>query len=175
MKVNGFEIREALKRWELRRKTADHQFRDSLHRFEGEDKLSPDQVLATFQQADENYAKLQELQQWFNHQVKCKVGGEEQTLSYCVKVIGGVGRVEKLWREAAAQKRDRWNRYDQDLTRNKDTEYAQRAITVGEATKRAEQAAKRASQVRTAIAVGNATSVDVSEVLTSTQYEALFS
>lgn len=174
MKVNGFQIREALKRWEQRRKMADGQFRDSLHRFEGEQKRSPVEVIEAFRSADESYAKLQELQQWFNQQVKCNVGGEEQTLSYCVKIIGGAGRIEKLWRDACAKKRDRYSYRDDDLTRSKDTEYATRAISVQEASEQAEKAGRFASQVRTALAVGNATNVDVSEFLTQEQYDMLF-
>jgi len=174
--VNGFQIKEALKRWELRRRTADQQFQDSIRVFEGDERPSPQDVIGAYKLADESYAKLQELQQWYNQQVTCSVLGGKHTLSYCVKVVGGLGRTEKLWRDACTEKRDRW--YREELSRSKDQEYAKRTVSIEEAIQFAEEAAKQASEVRAAIAVGNATAINVGDggfQITPEQYEALFS
>ena len=176
MQINGFQIKEALKRWENRRKFAGDQFADSIVAFEEDEKEKPQKLIENYTRADSNYAKLQELQHWYNHQVKCNVGKEVHTLSYCVKIVGGLSRVENLWHDACVQKRDRWN--PPEKTRSKELTYAKRTVTVKEASKLAEEAAKQASEVRAAIAIGNATNVEIGEVgfkLTTKEYGELFS
>ena len=171
-KVNGFMLREALKRWENQRSLASSMFNDSIYVFENEAKTGPLALMEQFQQADRNYARLQELQQTYNNNIKVTVGGETITLSLAVKLVGGAGRIEKMWRQTVLPKTDRYSYNERQTTRSKDTEYAQRAITQDECLKMATQASKYATQLRSAIAAANST--DYSLSITDAEYNTLF-
>jgi len=146
--------------WELRRKMAGDNFDKSLHSFEGEIKESPQEVVDNFQHADEAVANLQTAQAMYNLSVKVNVLGEDMTLCEAVKRVGGAGRVEKLWRTAATDKKDRYG-YDRELVRNADEVRARRTITLQEAGEMAAEAAKWAGALRAEIAVANSEEVEV--------------
>lgn len=160
MKTTGYKLREAIRMWELRRKMAGDNFDKSLHAFEGEDRESPQAVVVHFKHADEAVANLQTAQAMYNLSVKVNVLGEEMTLCEAVKRVGGAGRVEKLWRTAAIDKKDRYS-YDRDLVRNADEVRARRTISLKQAGELAAEAAKWAGALRAAIAVANSTEVEV--------------
>jgi hypothetical protein len=169
--INGYRIREAMKQWHNRRQIASTQYNNSLYYFEGEDNLPLDQVVKNFQQADENYAKLQELQQWYNARVIVDTKNADgkpvmMSLSYAVKVLGGAGRVEKMWRDACSEKQDRYGNYGRDRERDKDKEYAKRSVSIPEATKRVEAASRYSMFLRSEIAKANNTSVNIGDDVT---------
>jgi hypothetical protein len=65
-----------------------------------------------------------------------------------------------MWRETVKGKKN--DRYSfSDASRTKDTEYAVRSISVEEAMKHAQHAARVASALREAIQVGNATEIEL--------------
>lgn len=160
MKTTGYRLRETIRMWELRRKMAGDNFDKSLHAFEGEDRESPQEVVIHFKHADEAVANLQTAQAMYNLSVKVNVLGENMTLCEAVKRVGGAGRIEKLWRTAATDKKDRYA-YDRDLVRSTDEVRARRTITLKDAGDLAANAAKWAGALRAAIAVANSTEVDV--------------
>lgn len=96
----------------------------------------------------------------YNLQVRVTVQGTEITLAAAVKMLGGAGRVAKMWREAVADKEDRYG-YRNERERNKDTEIAQKRVPYDEALKEANKADGFAGALRAAIATGNATLVDI--------------
>ena len=159
MKVTGYKLRETIRTWELRRKMAGDNFDKSLHAFEGEAK-DPYSVVRSFQHADEAVANLQTAQAMYNLSIKVEVLGEEMTLCEAVKRVGGAGRVEKLWRTAATDKKDRYG-YDRELVRNADEVRAKRTITLQQAGEMAAKAAKWAGALRAAIAVANSEEIEV--------------
>lgn len=155
MEVTGYRIREALRRQQLARDTADGQFKDSLHAFENEVKQSPQEVMEKVLKAETAIAKLQVIQTRYNLGVVVDVQGEGRcTLMECIKRIGGLGRVEKRWRSAATVKEDRYG-YGSDLTRNKDQMVAQRTITLDEASAKTAAFDRRLAALREAINIGN--------------------
>lgn len=161
--VNGYQIREALKRWNNARNLANQQFSSSVYVFANDEKLSLTEVARQYQEADENYARLQELQQWYNSRVTCEyrdMNGQRRnsTLALAVKLVGGAGRLEKIWRESCTEKTDRYS-YRGDLQRDKNTEYAQRSISVRDAMAQSEIASRYAMTLRQAIARANTTNV----------------
>lgn len=134
MQITGFQIREALKRWNLRLETADKQFKNSLWAFEGEQMIAPLEVGKNFKEADEAVARLENLQQRYNQKVEVDVLSKKMTLGLAVKMIGGAGRREKMWRLAATDTgRDRYSY--RDMTRKADDIQATRQVTVEEAMK----------------------------------------
>lgn len=161
MRVDGYQIRDALRRWNLRLIASSKQFAESLFIFSGEVKAQPSEVVKTFEEADQAIAKLQELQQYYNLQVKVSVQGREISLSRAVKQVGGAGRIEKMWRDAAIDKSgDRYS-YRDERSRNKENEYANRQISTKQALELADAAARYASALRSAVARGNNTELEI--------------
>jgi len=161
MKTTGYALREAIKRQELRRETAAQQFNGSLHAFEDEKgKDSPTKVMAAFLAAESAVAQLQTSQMRYNLAVMVDIGGKPMSLAEAIKTIGGLGRGEKMWRSAAAPKKDRYGS-DPSLERDPTRVFAQRQITVNEAVKLASESAKKVGALRAAIAVGNAREVEL--------------
>lgn len=163
MKVTGYLLREAIRKWELRRDSAANMFNESLHKFDGEDKLSPDEVSARFTNAEESVSKLQEAQARYNLLVKVSVQNRNITLLEAVKRIGGAGRSEKMWRTATSPKKDPYS-YRDNTERDNSKERAKSVLSTEEREDRAHKAAAFAGIVRAAIATGNGTEVD-SEVI----------
>jgi hypothetical protein len=159
MQVTGFTIREAIKRWEMIRDAASKQWNDSLFVFEKEDNISPDDIMKTYTNAERAVASLQTAQARFNIQTKVKVLVEEMTLAEAVKLLGGAGRAEKMWKSHATNTgRDRYS--SRDNSRSKEAEYAKRSISTKDCLSRATAAAKFAGALRASIAEGNSAKID---------------
>lgn len=158
MKVSGYQLREAIKAQAARRDFAASQFTDVLKAFPDEHKPAPGDVGAELLKAEEAVAKLQVAQMRYNLQVY--LPGGELTLAQAIKMIGGVGRAEKLWRAAAAPKKDRYSLHNED-SRAKDTLVAAPTVSRETAHELATKLARHAATLRQGIAVANATVIDV--------------
>lgn len=162
MKITGYQIRAALRGFELDRKVAARQFKDSLHFFEGEQKGNPDELMGRFCDSETRVARLQVLQARYNLAVNVKVMDETMTLHEAVKAVSGANRTEKMWRDCAHKKQARRGYgTDANLQRKDDDVFAQRAVTIDEAAVRAKVAGRYAAALKEAIQVGNATSIDL--------------
>lgn len=176
MTVNGYQIREAIKRWMLLRDTVQSQFKDSLHTFGDDelDKKSPVEIMKLFETADYNVARLEQIQQKFNQIVMVPVQEKSIPLALAVKLVGGAGRREKMWREAAVPKKDRYS-YRDELSRNKDTEYARPTLPQNKCLEFSQKSSVYASSLRNAIAKGNSNEVSAESIgLTEDDYKVLF-
>lgn len=155
MKVNGYKLREALKMKALELSTIQSQFDESLFSFEGDKKELPGDIANKIAKLEVEIAMLQAAQSEYNLQVKVEVEGKTLPLEAAVKMVGGAGRLSKMWRTAAqGSKRDRWDR-GFPTTRNKEDVVAQPTISKSEALEQAKAAEKYAAALRNAIAVGN--------------------
>jgi hypothetical protein len=164
MKVTGFLLREALRRWELRRDTAASQFESSLMRFPDEDKPAPDSLATAFVDAEHAISCLQVAQARYNLLVTIEVMGAVMPLCQGVKRLGGAGRLDKLWRSAVGEKKDRYGMRDEH-TRRADETRAVRVMSIPDAMVRANRAAVFAGALRAAIAKGNGTEIPTSDLL----------
>lgn len=162
MKITGYKLREAIKQHELRRDTAAATFESSLKKFPGEDKEDPREVIKLFLLSERAVAKLQTVQMFFNIAVKVEANGETMTLAEAIKLVGGAGRVEKMWRVAASGKKDRYATHDE--SRASDTVYATPTITAAEAVRLATAAGRVSGNLRAAIAVANAQEVEIQDL-----------
>lgn len=162
MQINGYILRDALQRWDRKRTLATKMFPSSFYKFEGDSKPSPNTIMEQFLEADRNYARIQEIQQRYNSFVTVTIQDETISLSLAVKLISGAGRAEKMWANSIELKSKRYS-YDDDVetTRSKDTIYANRTMSEEACLEKAEQASRNASNLRTAIAQANATSVSL--------------
>jgi hypothetical protein len=153
-KITGYQLREAIKNWELRKNTAFKQFQESMWIFAGEEKTPLDELANTYARAEQAIARLQTLQAEYNLAIQVEVQGQAMTLCQAVKQVGGAGRLEKMWRDAATGAQQHYG-YAQMTVRQKDQEFAKRAVNPVDAVARTTSAAKFASALRNAIALGN--------------------
>ena len=162
MKVTGYRIQHALRELEASRELAHQQFTDNVMTFESqEDKLELPEVFARFTALERKVARLQIFQANYNLSVQVQVGGETMSLHEAVKLVGGAGRAEKMWRDVVKGNKAN-SRYNYgDNSRSKDQEYAKRSISVADALGHAKVAARTAAALRQAIQVGNATELDL--------------
>jgi hypothetical protein len=162
MKITGYKLKEMIKRAEMVRDTVASLFSASLFKFEDETKDSPQKVVEKFQKADLALAQLQTIQARYNLTVEVDVLGEKMTLMEAVKRVGGAGRVEKMWRSASGEKRDRYSSYrDENMTRDKNEIRATATLNKSQALELAQEAAKVAGALRAAIAEGNSREVEL--------------
>jgi len=162
MKVTGIQLREAIKRWELRSATAASQFDGSIWAFDGDETPDPRALADEYRTSQEAVARIQTAQARYNMLVTLDVGGGDSKISLCeaVKRLGGAGRLEKMWRSAAGNTgRDRYSL--RENMRSKDNEYAKRRATPAECVALANEASKVASKLRTMIALGNTAEVEM--------------
>ena len=161
MKVTGYKLQHALRELAHTSVIAAGQFDDSLTVFPDEKKPHPTKVMDDFQEAESKIARLQTFQAAYNLRVTVKVEGHTMTLSQAVKLVGGAGRIEKMWRSVAAPAKDIYSRRD---TRDATSIVSQKTISTGEAAALAKAAARWASALREAIQVGNATELELDEL-----------
>lgn len=161
MKVNGYRLQHALRELEHAREVAASQFSENMMQFKSAiDNIDIRDAFARFTTLEKKIAETQTAQTQYNLNVTVNVLGKDMPLLQAVKLVGGAGRAEKMWRDVVkGNKRDRFS-YGQDH-RQKDTEYAVRSVEPAEAMKHAQQAARIASALREAIQVGNSTEVEV--------------
>ena len=157
--VNGFQIQQAIREAKAERDQASARFTPSLRHFPGDVVMDPRHVAADFQAAEERLSQLQALQAKYNLCVKVTVIGNEITLLEAIKKVGGLGRLEKMWRSAAAPKADRYGYRDE--TRDKDAVVSVPTVTYDVASKKRAEVSHYASALRSAIQMGNANVVEL--------------
>jgi hypothetical protein len=160
MQIDGNILRVALKQWDLRKDAAAKAFNGSLHKFAGEEKDSPTQIVEELIRAELAIVDLQVAQMRYNLAVNVTVFGKEMTLAEAIKRVGFSGRVEKMWRGVTETKTSRYG-LDDGLTRDPTRIRAEPVLKSKEALTLAMKASKAAGNLQAAIATGNATKVEV--------------
>jgi hypothetical protein len=163
MNVNGYALQHAIRELESAREVAAQQFGSNILQFESsEEKLELPEVFARFTSLENKIAQVQCAQARYNLAVKVDVLGQNMSLHQAVKLVGGAGRAEKMWRtvvKGGDQTNSRY--YSQETSRTKENEYAKRSVSVIDALAHAKHAAKLASALRQAIQLGNATDINL--------------
>ncbi len=163
MKTTGYQLREAITMWKLRKTTAEGQFTDSLAKFVDEVKDTPQAVVAIVVQAEGNIVRLQVAQMRYNLAVRVTpLDLGEMTLAEAIKLSGVVSRIEKIWAGASTASR---NPYGYN-TRVRDPQQilAEVTITAKEVLEETSRATKRAGALRAAIGAGNTAEVDIEDL-----------
>jgi hypothetical protein len=179
MRVTGYQIREAINRWSLRKTTIYKQFNESIWAFAGEEKQKPQEVVQIMETANRSWARLKEIQQFYNRTVSITFKGQSISLCLAVQMLPGVGQIEKMYRDASTDTgRDRYSGYREIQQRSKDTEYASRQITMKDALAKAEESSRSASSLRNAIARANTQEIEIGTKgtieITQEEYTLLF-
>jgi len=163
MKVTGYMLRDAIKEHELARDTAASAFDPSLKAFPDDTtpRKTPQEIVDTFQMEEAIIAKLQVAQMVYNLSVKVTVFDVEMALGEAVKLIGGMGRSEKMWKGAIQDRRPSY--LDSDV-RDPGQVRAERTISADVCLTLARKAGKQASALRAAIATANGTTIDFTDL-----------
>lgn len=166
--VNGVTLREALKRWEMRREAVAKQFDGSFFKRPAEVEkarksgglVGPEAVATEFARCERAVATLQAAQARYNLDttVSVAVGGEtlRMSLAEAVKTVGGLGRIEAMWRKAANAVDDPYeNQRIHYSETDRKIDWPERQLALHKVVERATEAANHTGAVRGAIAVGN--------------------
>ena len=164
MKTTGYKLQHALRELDQNRSIAATQFSHGLFVFEGDETVTSTKAMEMFRDSEEKIARLQEFQGRYNLTVQVSVLGKKMTLSQAVKLVGGAGRSEKMWRTAAKNTGNEDHYGRSQNTRETSVVVAKRSVGVGTCIDEAKKAAKYASALREAIQVGNATEIDFQEL-----------
>ena len=163
MRVTGYEMMDRLEELKELAKTLDAQFTSSQFRFEDEEGEKPDprRLLREYEAVEDRITRIQEAQAAYNLQVQVEVLGERMTLHRALRLGSVAGRVKNHWKTAAGD--SKMNPYGLfgTITRDKEQEYAKRAVPAEECLLLADQASKRAAACKRAIRAGNATALEV--------------
>jgi hypothetical protein len=162
MKITGYKIQHKLKELEEAKEVTAQQFNDGILQFASQaEKTDIREVFARYTSLERNIAALQTLQAQYNLQVNVSVLGETMPLHQAVKLVGGAGRSQKMWKEVVKGKKNARYSFSEPDGRNKDTEYASRSVPMEEALKHSQHASRLAGSLREAIQVGNATEIEL--------------
>lgn len=161
MKVTGYTLRAAIKEQELKRDTASGAFTPSLRTFPGETK-DPQKIMERFEAAEKALTKLQAAQMRYNLMVSVEVLGEKMTLAEAIKRVGGIGRIEKMWKDAIQDKQR--NSYMDEDVRDPNQVRATRTVASDDAMMLARAAGKKAQALRAVIATSNGREVEIEDL-----------
>lgn len=159
MKVTGYRLQHAIREAVHERDVLAAQFGDNTKQFPSSPtRVDLQDVYHRYSDVERRIAELQVLQARYNLNVQVVVLHDTVPLMLAVKQVGGAGRGEKMWRDAAGtRKRDRYR----DDERQRDTEYAEPSVPLETCMQQARDAHRWASALREAIQVGNATMLDM--------------
>lgn len=166
MKVTGFMLKDAISTWTLRKEAAGKLMPLSFYRFPGEAKKTPLENATELEKAELAIVALQVAQMHYNLKVRVtspSLGSIQ--LGTAIKLLGATNRVKKLWIDAVAPKR---NRYESTptvvLERDPTRERAEHTSTSEEITKQIALASKKVSHLGALVAIGNSTEIEIEDL-----------
>jgi hypothetical protein len=158
MKVTGYKLKNAIQNKSHERDVLAHQWNNSLKKFPDEEKRRPEAVMEEYAACERDLACLQTAQATYNLSVVVPFAGTNVSLLYVIKYIGGLGRIEKMWRTSIGDKNEYYHRGDE---RTEGTVYATMQLAPQQVMEATRDAARKASDAREAIAVGNACEMEI--------------
>jgi hypothetical protein len=160
MLVTGHKLTQAVKQWSLLSMALQSSFDGSLMAFPGDAVTQPQRIVADYLSAEAKIAALQTTQAAYNQTIQIDVEGMKMSLLMAIKLIGSVGRAEKMFRSVAAPAKDRYA-IRSDNERDPSKIMAVPTISKAAALEEAKRHARFAGALRTAIAIGNAREIDM--------------
>lgn len=168
MKINGYRLRAAIKRKEVTLQVAIRTFEESAYQYASDkQKYDLGDLMETVANTEIEITDLQACQSRYNLSVLVPYTNTNDelfhiTLCQAVKLVGGAGREEKLWR-SLLPKKERYG-FERVPTRSAGDEHAKLAVNYEELVDYVDSAAKCAANLRANIAVGNNTEVEIPEL-----------
>lgn len=160
MPVTGYGLKAQRQALELDLTTLFDELSNALYAFKTDVKRPMAAVSADIAAKQKELCKLETLQAQYNLAVKVDVEGETISLMEAVKRVGGAVKLEQAWRAVATPKKDSYAPEHQ-TERSFDREFAGRTVTTEDAKGHTVAAARYASAVKAAVALGNATEIEL--------------
>lgn len=158
-------LKDALKRWELRRDRLRKLFDNSLLKFNDEEKTMPTVIGAEYVQTESSIVRLQLVQAMYNLTVKLKLT-EEREISLCeaIKSLGAQRRTAAMWLAASNRLTnpiDMTYGFDNQFIREEGKVVAKPTMSDDDALNLSMQADQQTTVLKSAIAIANATELDI--------------
>lgn len=162
MKISGFGLQLALKRLTAQRELELARFGETLYQFEGEKKPHPDEVAEKYLQLERKIAKVQSAQAKYNSGIDLG----PMSLQEAVKFIGGLTRLERLWKgQVKPKETPRWMGGEgNSKIRDKEKDYAMAVFSTDELMTRAMRTNGQVAELRAAIQRFNANEKTLEEL-----------
>lgn len=160
MLYTGYALQTKIRTLKVEVDSYASQFENGKAKFQDEDKPTCWEAFKNFKQAEEELATVQTLQCMYNQRVYVTVQGVRMTLAKAVRLVGGAGRAEAMWRNIVAPKKDRYGSRD-GLVRSANETHADPTYTMDQAKEQAKKTSTYASALRQAIQEANATQVEL--------------
>lgn len=164
MKVTGYKLKEAIKIKQIELSAIESQFNDTLFVFAGEEgkSLKPEEAAKRISELEKDISLLQTAQSYYNLQVQVPHGESQIYLENAIKLLGGLGRTTKRWKDAAQGHNDKRSYYTRPTSvRSKDEIVAQPTVTKLEAIENAKDSEKVALSLRSAISIANGKEIEI--------------
>lgn len=159
MKVNGSQLKSAIKLWEMRRDAFTKRFGTTFFAYKTEAKDSPSSIMHELTKCENAIAVLQSAQSKYNlaNMVTFNHNATTQKMSLCeaIKRVGGANRVVKLWSEQIGQPEDKFEHYRLSPSSERVIDYPERKMSLADIVTTAAAATSYATALTGAIATGN--------------------
>lgn len=163
-RVNGYKLQHAIKELKEKRGVLFAVFDDCTRKFKDETKRDPGVVASEIEECEAAIVALQAAQALYNSSVAVELFGQKVPLLIAIKMVGGLGRVEGIWRDVV-KKLSGGNRtsYQPLQTRDVDNEIEQFTVSLEVAQKKLQEASRRNQECREIVASGNAQWVEIED------------
>lgn len=169
MKINGYKLQHMLADLKQERETLTALFDKETRAFPSDEKGDPMAVSESLEKCESEIVHIQDIQASYNRQVMVELAGESIPLSAAIKLAGGLGRIEGLWRKLVGEiSSSHRNPYNDGLaTRPAPGAQTQETqvftVSLDVARKRLREATKLTRECKEAVAGGNGQAVDIGD------------
>jgi hypothetical protein len=160
MEINGYELREQIRKAKLKVNALFAEFESSVRIFEGEKRRTLTAVTDDLKAALQYLSKLEAAQEYYNLASSVVVRGGHFTLAEAVKQLGGISRLGKVWNVLVIPKKDRYGSSVASI-RSTDAEYAIEQFTREAAIAQIDDLAGFVEQLRSQIATANSNKINI--------------
>jgi len=160
IKTTGYALQSRIRKLKVDIDTYSTQFENGKSKFQDEDKVTSMEAFTLLQNAELQLAEVQTQQCMYNQAVFIDVQGQRMSLAKAIRLVGGAGRAEAMWRKIVAPKKDRYSMGDAAV-RKEGKQYASLTYTNQKAHEMAVKTANYAAALRQAIQEANAQEVEL--------------
>jgi hypothetical protein len=166
MRINGYKLQHILADLKQEREMLTALFDKETRAYPSEKAGDPMAVSENLEKCEAEIVHIQEVQSGYNREVRIELGGKPFSLSAAVKLAGGLGRIEGMWRKLVGEiSSSHRNRYSEGLeSRVKDREEVQVfTVSLDVAKKKLREATKMTRECKEAVAGGNGQMIEIGD------------
>jgi hypothetical protein len=164
MKINGYKLQHMLADLKQERDTLTALFDKESRAFPGDVAGDLMAVSENLERCEAEIVHVQEVQNAYNRQVVVELAGKPVALAAAIKLAGGLGRIEGIWRKLVGEiSSSHRNPYGDALEKRvKDREETQVfTVSLDVARKKLREATKMTRECKEAVAGGNGQVIEI--------------